>query len=203
MGIQGFLKGFSGVPGPGAGRLTSSGLDLRVLREGPNVTAWLGYSLAWFWYGNTQVGSSTGEFTGRHLLTAGLTGGVAGPIGVDLRVSFSDGLPYTSVDFASDAALEAPGRGTSLSNSGEATSGGPALAGGPADGFLRLDAEIHADLVPVWGGRSFALRPYLKVLNALARRDALFWYFAPWRDPEVQPLADLSLVPVVGLEWRF
>ena len=55
----------------------------------------------------------------------------------------------------------------------------------------------------IWGGRRFALRPYAKVLNALDRRDGLFWYFSPWRDPSVRPLAELSLLPVIGFEWRF
>ena len=204
LGVQGFLKGYSGVPG--SGPLMSSGLDLRVLREGESLTGWLGYSLAWFWAQDEQVGASTAEFTGRHLLSAGLTGRVAGPLGMDLRVAFSDGLPYTTVQLASDEALGGGPRAVPLSTvnqSGEAASGNPALAGGPGDGFLRIDAEIHADLVPVWGGRRFALRPYAKVLNALDRRDALFWYFSPWRDPEVEPLAELSLLPIVGLEWRF
>jgi hypothetical protein len=205
LGVQGFLKGFSGVPGSSA--LTSSGLDLRVLREGENVTGWLGYSLAWFWSQNAEIGAPTTAFTGRHLLSAGLTGRVAGPFGMDVRVAFSDGLPYTSLQLASDETLAGPERATPLSStinqSGEAASGNPALAGGPADGFLRIDAEIHADLVTSWGGRRFALRPYAKVLNALDRRDALFWYFAPWRDPQVEPLAELALLPIIGLEWRF
>jgi hypothetical protein len=209
LGVQGFLKGFSGVPGAeaGAGPLTSSGLDLRVLREGENVTGWLGYSLAWFWSQDELAGASTTAFTGRHLLSAGLTGRIAGPFGMDLRLAFSDGLPYTSVPVSLSDEAMTPGRASPLSTtvnqSGESVSGNPALAGGPADGFLRIDAEIHADLVPVWGGRRFALRPYAKVLNALDRRDALFWYFSPWRDPEVEPLAELSLLPIVGLEWRF
>ena len=202
LGVQGFLKGFSGLPGSGAGPLTSSGLDLRVLREGPSITGWLGYSLAWFWSQDPQGSASSTQFTGRHLLSAGVAGRIAGPFGMDLRVAFSDGLPYTSIDLAAEPATATEGDFT-LPTRSEAASGNPALAGGPADGFLRIDAEVHADLLPRWGRRRFALRPYAKVLNALDRRDALFWYFAPWRDPEVQPLAELSLVPIVGLEWRF
>jgi hypothetical protein len=44
---------------------------------------------------------------------------------------------------------------------------------------------------------------YLRVLNALDRRDALFYYFEPWRDPDLTPLAELSVIPVLGIEWRF
>ena len=199
LGIQGFLKGFANVDGAG-GPLASSGLDLRVLREGEELTGWLGYSLAWFWSSDGRAGSSTNDFTGRHLLSAGLAGRLAGRSGMELRVAFSDGLPYTSIPLATENA--APLRDFAAPT-GEVTNETPALAGGPADGFLRIDAELHVDLLPVWGGRPFALRPYVKVLNALDRRDALFWYFAPWRDPEVKPLAELSLLPVIGLEWRF
>ena len=196
LGLQGFVKGFTGLDGS-ARPLTSSGLDLRVAREGEDLTGWLGYSLAWSWSPDGTNGSTTSQFSGRHLLSAGLTGRLAGPFGMDLKVAFSDGLPYTSIPLS---ASEAPGREDAfvptVTPGGGLDSGNPALAGGPADGFLRIDAEVHAELRP-------GLRPYFKVLNALARRDALFWYFAPWRDPKVQPLAELTLVPVLGVEWRF
>jgi hypothetical protein len=55
----------------------------------------------------------------------------------------------------------------------------------------------------VWFGRDVVLRPYLKVLNALNRRDALFYHFERWRDQDPRPLADLPLLPVMGVEWRF
>ena len=195
IGVQGFLKGFSGMSSP-APDMTSSGLDLRVLRQGADLTGWLGYSLVWFWSTDRQTGASISEFTGRHLLTAGVTGPVAGPIGMDLRIAFSDGLPYTSVALASDGAPERTSPLSTTLDAEQFGSGQPALAGGPTGSFLRIDAELHAYLRP-------GLRAYVKVLNALDRRNALFWYFAPWRDPDVRPLAELSLLPIVGLEWRF
>ena len=197
LGIQGFLKGFSSIAGSAPS--TSSGLDLRVLREGENLIGWLGYSLSWFWSDDQRPGASTSEFTGRHLLSAGLAGRLAGPVGVDLRMSLSEGLPYTTVPLAnSSGAAERYDLPTD-----DLEAGTPVLGGGPADGFLRIDVELYADLLPGWGGRHFSLRPYVKVINALDRRDGLFWYFAPWRDPAVKPLAELSLLPIVGLEWRF
>jgi hypothetical protein len=47
------------------------------------------------------------------------------------------------------------------------------------------------------------LRPFLRILNALNRRDALFYHFDPWRNEGPEPLADLPFLPLVGLEWRF
>ena len=197
LGIQGFLKGFSSIAGSAPS--TSSGLDLRVLREGEKLIGWLGYSLSWFWSDDQRPGASTSEFTGRHLLSAGLAGRLAGPLGVDLRMSLSEGLPYTTVPLAnSSGAAERYDLPTD-----DLEAGTPVLGGGPTDGFLRIDVELYAELLPGWGGRHFSLRPYAKVLNALDRRDGLFWYFAPWRNPAVKPLAELSLLPIVGLEWRF
>ena len=198
LGIQGFLKGFSSIAG--STRSTSSGLDLRVLREGENLVGWLGYSLSWFWSDDQRPGVSTSEFTGRHLLSAGLAGRLAGPLGVDLRLSFSEGLPYTTFPLANSSG---PSAERYALPADDLEAGTPVLGGGPTDGFLRIDVELYADLLPGWGGHHFSLRPYVKLLNALDRRDGLFWYFAPWRDPAVTPLAELSLLPIVGLEWRF
>ena len=52
-------------------------------------------------------------------------------------------------------------------------------------------------------GQEFDVRPYLRVINALDQRDALFYYFEPWRDAELRPLAERSILPVFGVEWRF
>jgi hypothetical protein len=54
-----------------------------------------------------------------------------------------------------------------------------------------------------WGSRTVEIRPYLRILNALDRRDALFYAFQPWRSDELTPLAERPLVPVVGIAWRF
>lgn len=190
LAFEGFLKRFHGLDPTVSRELASSGADLRIVRQGEELTAWLGYSLAWFW----QVQAADSDFSGRQLLSAGLQGPLLGPLGVDLRAAFSDGLPLTAVVLGSNPATEdAP------------LTDGSAAASTPdrADGFLRLDAEIWAEWTPRWGSRSVRIRPYLRVLNALDRRDALFYYFEPWRDDGLRPLADLPVVPVVGLEWRF
>lgn len=197
---EGFYKRFTGLGGLGSADLNASGLDLRVLREGERLTGWLGYSLSWFWDSPDAMGRAD-EFTGRHLLSVGFQGRVTGRWSVDLSLAYSDGLPLTSIPFtdAAGAVSEGFDRAT-LSAASEST--GP-LAGRTSDAFLRVDAEVSADLEPVVGGRTAHLRPYLRVLNALDRRDALFYYFEPWRDPDLRPLAELSVIPVLGLEWRF
>lgn len=201
LGTELFFKTFEGVPGVGTGRLTSSGVDLRVLREGQRVTGWLGYSLAWFWEGSTGDQGRTG-FSGRHLLSSGVEAELPGPLGLDLRMAFSDGLPLTQV-----APVDSRDEIQSISETHDVEEEVPIPEPRPdpgvADGFLRLDGELFAEWEVGPLGRTSHLRPYLKVLNALERRDALFYYFEPWRDQELRPLANLSLIPVVGLEWRF
>ncbi|HZD05468.1 MAG TPA: carboxypeptidase regulatory-like domain-containing protein [Longimicrobiales bacterium] len=192
LAFEGFLKRFHGLD-PGVSReLASSGADLRIVRRGERTTAWLGYSLAWFW----DVERAGSDFSGRQLLSAGLQGPLPGPLGVDLRASFSDGLPLTAIPLQETAPTvedQIQGEG------GGAASPTPDRAGG----FLRLDAELWAEWTPRWGSRRVHIRPYLRVMNALDRRDALFYYFQPWRGDGLRPLAELPLVPVVGLEWHF
>lgn len=204
LGLDGFVKRFTGAGPAGSAQLNASGIDLRVLREGARTTAWLGYSLTWFWEKGGAPQRSA-NFAGRQLLTAGLSGRVSRRGGADLRIAYGDGLPYTTIPLETQTTapdLRALQRRKSLAGRQLAEATAP-LAGGPTEDFLRLDAEIFLQWHPRWHGRATELRPYLRVLNALDRRDALFYYFEPWRDPGVRPIAELPLLPVLGLEWRF
>jgi hypothetical protein len=50
--------------------------------------------------------------------------------------------------------------------------------------------------------RSFHFRPYIRVINALNRRDAIFYSWN--RDVgKAEPLANLPIVPILGMEWKF
>jgi hypothetical protein len=197
---EGFYKRFVGLDGLGQQELNASGLDLRVLRSGSRMSGWVGYSLSWFWNSPDALGRSE-EFTGRHLLSAGLNGRITGRWGADVALAYSDGLPLTSIPFARTATPVQDEFGGLVPTEGSSNSR-PSSARA-TDTFLRVDVEVFADLAPSWRGHIMTLRPYLRVLNALDRRDALFYYFEPWRDPELTPLAELSVIPVLGLEWRF
>jgi len=198
LGIAGFWKGYQGLRAEQTQPIRSSGIDLRVQRRGARSTAWLGYGLSWYWSG-TDLSGSASDFTGRHLLTAGLSGSLGSSFGADVQVAYGAGLPYTSVPFRaslSDA-------GAALGPSEGVIEQTPPLPGGLDEDFLRVDVEIHGILHPTWWGRAWEVRPYLRVLNALDRRDALFYAFEPWRSDQVTPLAQRPLVPVLGVSWRF
>ena len=209
LGLDGYYKRFSGL-GLGTGTtLTSSGVDLRVRRGGDRFYGWVGYSLSWHW---TEERSVSDRFSGRQLLSAGLRGQLSGWSGLDITLAYGGGLPLTAVanstdgleaadpDFDEPIDIVIPDPTTVALGAARED---PALTGGPSGDFLRLDASVHG-LFPVqWGGREHVLKPYVKLLNALDRRDALFYYFEPWRGDDPRPLADLSILPVLGLEWRF
>jgi hypothetical protein len=208
MGLEGFFKRFDGLDGSGRETVRSSGVDVRILTASERTSAWVGYGLSWFWSG-TDLSGRTSDFSGRHLLTAGVSGGIAGPISGEARLSYGAGLPYTSVPIPTAARDElinsdsepqtlGPARGTA----GAAASTQPLVAGLDEE-FLRVDLELHALFEPEWGGRAWTVRPYVRVLNALDRRDAMFYALQPWRDEGVTPLATRPLLPLIGLAFSF
>lgn len=199
LGVEGFLKRFYGVAGESPD-LHSSGLDLRVHRVGERISGWVGYSLSWFW-APSRSGGEGPDFAGRHLLAVGADTRMGDRAGLDLRVSFGDGLPYTSLPVGQRSGTLTQATDELRAGNSDFTAAG--FTGGPAEAFLRLDAEFYGVLTPSLGGRRGEVRPFLRILNALDRRDALFYYFDPWRGDRPQPLTQASILPVAGVQWRF
>jgi hypothetical protein len=204
LSLSGFIKGFSGL-GEGTGRSRASGTELRVSREGERLRGWFGYGLSWFWVDEGPNGST--RFDGRHLVALGLEGTV--PAGIELRGTFGygAGLPMTAIGLPrSEATAGAPdGDFVSPSEPEIMNSGGGVdpLELAPEGDFLRLDLEAAWPIEASLGGRDTEFRPYVRVVNALNRRDPLFYYYDRWLADEARPLAERPLLPVIGLEWRF
>ncbi|TVP59100.1 MAG: TonB-dependent receptor [Gemmatimonadales bacterium] len=214
LGVSGFVKRFQEQGARGVGRINASGTDLRVRRQGDRVEGWVGYALSWYWEPGPgaapQSGRGSGsEFSGRHLLTTGARYDDPSGFQLGLSLEYGAGLPLTEVPLV--ASPEHAGPVTGVRN----LSGAPTIedyarssTDNPLDlvledDFLRVDFEASWVTRPVVAGRTTELRPYLRVLNALDRRDALFYYFDQWRDAELRPLAERPVVPLMGLEWRF
>jgi hypothetical protein len=209
LGVSGFVKHFQGTGGGPAARVNASGTDLRISRDGERLEGWAGYAISWFWEpsGNGQASS----FTGRHLLTTGMRVRPTEGLEVGLSLGYGAGLPLTEVTpFAGGPVVEgADGRtvrtvggGTTFEGLTGSSVGAP-MELAPEEDFLRLDLEVSWEARPRIGGRSTELRPYLRVINALDRRDALFHYFDRWMEDGLRPLAERPFLPLVGLEWRF
>ncbi len=195
LGLQGYVKRFRGL-GTSAATRTSSGIDVRLRAGRGERSGWVGYALNWTW--EDDPGSiDTQRFIGRHVMSTGYRGPLYGPLGLEARLAFSDGLPLTSVPLGSRNAQASDASIPPL----EAGPGQEPVLGGDQDGFLRLDLELFGEWsAPMGQGR---IRPYIRLLNALDQRDAQFYYFEPWRSPELRPLARRGVLPVVGVAWRF
>lgn len=216
LGIEGYYKVFDGMPVGGEqgtkgkaspAKMTNamaSGVDIWLRRARGELTGWLTYSLGWVWSAPDQAGAGN-AFAGRHLLSAGLTGPLGHHGRASLRLAYGAGLPYSAIPAPMEPELStasAPGIRAAVMSRIHSDEDAPVLSGPPDEPYLRLDAEIAHDLEARWRNREFTITPYLKVLNALDRRDALF-YHVNHDGGDARPVASLPVLPVIGIQWTF
>jgi hypothetical protein len=195
LGLEGYWKHFEDIPDPDQVGNYASGVDVWVRRgEGP-ISGWMGYALAWYW---TRAGTpqDTSRFSGRQTLSAGLTA-QGRPGKVELRVAYGSGLPYSSLGTSTspDGVASAPG-------SIDLQDGTTAVPGAAPQDFLRIDGQVSRTFTPRIASHPTELTPYVRVINALDRRDALFYRYHPG-DEDARPVATLPILPVFGVEWKF
>jgi hypothetical protein len=203
LGVEGFFKTFAGEADVFADRTHASGVDLWVRRDSGRLRGWLGYSLSWVWSlpGATLV---TDRFAGRQLLNLGLMGPLGQLADFDLRLAYGAGLPFSTIplgvghEFSGDA----PPQRSQLTGR-FSSSEPPLLPEPPADPYLRLDFGLSRTYTREWRGAPLQLTPYLKVLNSLDRRDALFYWADQAGNPSPRAVAALPVLPLLGMEWRF
>jgi hypothetical protein len=218
LGIEGFYKEFTDVPGRLALDANASGVEFWVRRTAGSWMGWLGYSLAWVWSApDARGGSAPGEdetnridFSGRHLLSAGFEASIRERTRLVLGFAYGAGLPYSGIPLSQQ---DLPSRVGEIENVfamsspslNSATRGGTETAPllySPDKPFLRLDASISSQWTPALGGREMRVEPYIKVLNGLGRRDALFYFV---NDPHEDPreIGTLPVLPIVGVSIGF
>lgn len=206
LGLEGYFKHFEGLPPGDRTRSYHSGVDVWARRVAGPVSGWLGYSLGWSWSEDDDAAWGTRRFAGRHLLSAGVAGEIGRHGRFGARMAYGAGLPYTAVYGTAPGAPEGltgsstPRGGTTLDSSAE--EGGAPLSGAPRDPYLRVDVEVSRTWTPRWGSRRAELTPYLRVLNALDRRDGLFYRYDA-SGTGTRSVATLPLLPVAGLSFRF
>jgi hypothetical protein len=206
LGVEGFFKNFDGVGLPHSERTQASGVDLWVRRDVGSFRGWLGYSLNWVWsMERTRVTSD--EFAGRQLLNAGFLGPLGRWAELEVRFVYGAGLPFSSIpldlasspEWTSEPATPPIQLGTTSRHAAET----PLAPEYPSDPYLRLDLGLSRAFETRWGDTPLTIAPYVKILNSLDRRDALFYWSD--RDSNAAPraVAALPVLPVVGMSWRF
>lgn len=205
LGIEGFFKSYDGMPAPSGSGANASGLDVWVRRSLGQWTGWAGYSLAWIW--SEGGGSGSSRFDGRHLLSSGLSVAVGGSTLLEARFAYGAGLPFAAIPVAvADRAATPMQAGSNTLSTLERASAGaetPPLLPTPDKPYLRLDLSASRTWsAEVWGS-SVDIVSYLKLLNTLGRRDALFYHFDRDQDETLRALGSLPIVPVIGMEWKF
>ncbi len=182
IGLEGYFKSFDNLPE--TNDLYSSGADIWLqANEGP-VRGWIGYSLAWVWTDEPQQDT---RFVGRQLLSGGLAAAWRN-VDIGVRLAYGAGLPFQQV-------------GGPINEPGDEPA--PALSGAPDDSYLRIDAEISRRWIASIGESRFEVAPYIRLLNALDRRDALFYRAADEGPTRPVPLSSVPVLAVVGVAWSF
>ena len=67
---------------------------------------------------------------------------------------------------------------------------------------MRLNLRATARFDTRLFGRPTTFFPYIRVINALDRPDAIFYPFDRAPDPEPRAFGAVPFLPVIGLEWR-
>jgi len=202
LGLEGYYKLYEGLPSTQAGEAEASGMDVWVRRSQGRFRGWVSYSLGWVWSMRDANPRPVQSFAGRHLVSTGVAGPIPGGGVFDVRVSYGAGLPYTAIPEAEASQAVFSTALLRVRPQFDEVPGTPQAPDDPDQPYLRVDAELERTWRARVGTFQFALTPYVKVLNALNRRDALFYRF----DREVgasEPLAGLPVLPLVGLEWSF
>ena len=199
LGLQGYWKNYRGLGVTKGDNVRGSGFDLRLGSSASQGLIWLGYGLSWYWSAEDLSGYAN-DFAGRHLLSAGFAAFLPNRLRLEGRIAYGAGLPYTAIPFGSATEqAEVP----AVPGGGVQTDLDSPLVAGLDDDFLRLDLEVHTRLMASLAGRTLDLRPYLRVVNALRQRDALFYAFEPWRPDSLRALAERPFLPVFGIAVTF
>lgn len=205
LGLEGFYKAFGPLPAEPRG-LTASGVDLWLHRTGEEWEGWFGYSLGFVWSAAAPAAApdtTPARFAGRHLLSAGVEAPLTGGLRLATRIAYGAGLPLTALPVTDRTEAMTPDLAGLREAAADAPSRQPALAGAPDGSYLRVDARLSRSWNAHLQGSDVRITPYVRLLNALDRRDALFYQFDPDRDLRPRSLGAIPLLPVVGLEWNF
>lgn len=165
---------------------SAAGVDAWWTYDGPVQTV-VSYSyLRW-----TDAAADRPGERDRHLVGASASRSI-GPWAVQLSAAWAARLPWVAIAFEDPETL------TPLV--------GPEADRGAARtddrSYLRLDGSISGRWTTEWLGRPVTIAPYIRVINALGRRDGLF-YYRDGAEGRLRALASLPVLPTLGVSWSF
>jgi hypothetical protein len=211
LGLQGYWKTTRGLPVLDGADLRNAGFDMWMQQPVGRLMLWGHYSMAWAW---TELleGQRTNLFSGRHFLRAGAATDLPGGLRLDGDVSYGAGLEFGEIPRPGPANLSAvqPRNATAggaiaafSSVPGQAPVPVPSiLVTVPNGSYLRLNFRATASFEARILGHRNTFSPYVKIINALDRPDALFYQFDRPTDPEPVGFGAVPILPVFGVEWR-
>ncbi len=206
LGIEGFYKGFDPPARSLGSEVQSTGLEVVIVRSGSWVDGSLGYTRGWVWSeGDPRFARSV--FAGRELVDAALSANL-GSTTLKLRSTYAAGLPYTAIPSGPTepptpeptAALRLlGGAGPQLAVNEDAP---PPRETSPAGSYLRLEGELARTWLGADPVQPSEFTVYLRVLNGLDRREAMFIQI----DPDAPPTRGgkaTDFLPILGVRWAF
>lgn len=206
LAIEGYWKTTEGLPVLRELTLENAGIDFWVHQDVGAVVLWGTYSMAWAWA--TGPGTTRSDiFSGRHFLRAGVAT-VLGRIRFATDLAFGDGLEFGVIPRPAAPNLDrtAPEpvalRAAYNVPVSVPVEPPPILLTVPRGEYLRLNLAVTARFDAVLFGRSNVFYPYVKLINALDRPDAMFYQLDQDQGAQPQPVGAIPLIPVVGVEWR-
>ena len=167
--------------------------------------------MAWAWTELVQD-ERTDIFSGRHFLRAGAMADLGRGVRFDADISYGAGLEFGEIPRPGPSNLSVvPGSapvGDSARPSFSAVPGaGPLpipaiLVTVPEGSYMRLNLRATARLDSHLFGRRTSFYPYVRVINALDRADAMFYQFDQATDQVPRAFGAVPILPIIGVEWR-
>lgn len=209
----GYWKSADGVPEAIGRTLENAGVDIWVRQSGRVVSVWGAYSYDRAWPG---VGGDPEVLAGRHFLRAGGTiFMVADQVRFDAAIAYGTGLEFSVIpgvplgSAAGDAPLPGgglpvppPPSGPGRKSPAASIRRSVAPSNSSIDNsYLRLNLQATADIRTSFFGRQAMFRPYIRVINALDRSDALFYQLDPDSGLVPKAVGSVPMIPVLGIEW--
>ncbi len=211
LALQGYWKTSSGLPVLGGADLQNAGFDVWLTQPVGRVVIWGNYSMAWAWTELVE-GERTTIFSGRHFLRGGAMANLGAGIRFDADLAYGAGLEFGEIPRPGPSNLSVTPGGRTVGDTPQASFSAvpgpgpipipPILITVPEGQYIRLNLRAAMRVDSHLFGRRTSFYPYVRLINALGRSDAIFYQFDQASDPTPRAFGAVPILPVIGVEWR-